>query len=209
MSDPGSKHAAGATTLDPEELARANLYGLVSRLFYGPADPELLAEIVSAQDGEAQESGGGLVAAWRSLRDACKSAFPELVRQEYDGLFVGVGKAAVTPYLSAYAEPAAPDRYLVRLREQLSAWGLARRKSVFEMEDHISGLSDVMRWSIEAGRPVAEQRAFFENFVYPAVEPFFAAVQNAPSANFYKPVAAFSMFFFEVEKAAFEIDEAA
>ena len=198
----------GAPAVDQEDLARANLYGLVSRLFYAPADPNLLAEISrSGQAAAGQESDTGLVTTWRRLQEASQHAYPAVVRQEYDGLFVGVGKAEVTPYLSAYAGSAAPDRYLVRLREQLSAWGLARRESAFEVEDHISGIADVMRWLIQQRYSLAEQRQFFESFAYPGAAPFFVAVQNAASANFYRPVAGFSSAFFEVEKAAFEMDD--
>ena len=205
---------AGATgALEPEEEARANLYGLVSRLFYAPPDPNLLAEVSSSSsevegDGDGGEGEGGLVGAWRDLRQACRTAYPAIVRQEYEELFIGVGKAAVTPYLSAYAEPHSPDVYLVRLRQQLDAWGLARRDSVFEVEDHISGACDVMRWLIEGGRPLSEQRAFFESFVYPGAIPFFAAVQNTTSLALYQHVAKFAARFLEVEKVAFEMEDA-
>ena len=200
----GAAHAL----LDPEEAARANLYGLVSRLFYAPADPNLLAEISRADpSGAADENSGALPAAWHDLRQACRGAFPPLVRQEFDTLFIGVGKAEVTPYLSAYAEPSAPDRYLVRLRDQLAAWPLARRDSVFEVEDHISGVSDVMRWLVASGHPLAEQRGFFDTYVYPGGVPFCVAVQKAVSAAFYKPVAIFAAAFFEVERAAFEMTD--
>jgi len=194
--------AAGSLTA--EDLARANFYGLISRLYYAPADPNLLAEICSS--GEAGEGdGGGLYAAWRGLQDACRSAFPAIVRQEYDNLFVGVGRAAVTPYLSGYAETLGPDRYLVRLREQLTAWGRGRREGVFEVEDHISGVSDVMRWLIQEQRPLEQQREFFEDFVYRGAIPFCAAVHKTPLASFYKPVTAFAASFFVLEKTAFEM----
>jgi TorA maturation chaperone TorD len=200
-----SDHAA-ATSLEPEDRARANLYGLISRLFYGPADPNLLAEITGAVGaGEEQGSEGELAAAWHDLQEACRNAYPAVVRQEYDGLFIGVGRAAVTPYLSGYAGPSAPDRYLVRLRDQLSGWGLARRAGVNEVEDHVSGINDVMRWLVENRRPVAEQRQFFESFAYPGAMRFCAAVQNAVSASFYKPVAVFAAAFLEIERAAFEM----
>ena len=131
---------------DPEDQARANLYGLVSRLFYAPADPNLLAEISRATpQTEGDDAPGPLRDAWQALQEVCRSAFPALVRQEFEGLFVGVGKAEVTPYLSAYAQPSSPERYLVRLRDQLAVWALTRRKGAFEVEDHVSGVSDVMR----------------------------------------------------------------
>ncbi len=209
MSEAGIEQSTAAT-LDAEELARANLYGLVSRLFYGPADPNLLAEISrSGEAGEGQERDGGLAVAWRGLQEACRTAYPAVVRQEYDSLFVGVGRAAVSPYLSGYAEASSPDRYLVKLREQLAAWGLARRDNVFEVEDHISGVSDVMRCLIEGRRSLADQQRFFESFVYPGAMPFCAAAQNAASASFYKPVAALASSFFEIERAAFEMGDTA
>lgn len=194
-------NAAGA--LAAEETARANCYSLISRLFFAPADSNLLAEICGS--GEAGEGDGGLHAAWRGLQEACRSAYPAVVRQEYDNLFVGVGRAAVTPYLSGYAEASGPDRYLVRLREQLAACGLGRREGVFEVEDHISGVSDVMRCLIQERRPLEQQRQFFENFVYRGAVPFCVAVQKTPSCNFYKPVAALAASFFELERAAFEM----
>lgn len=200
-SDPGQ-----ATSIEPEDRARANLYGIISRLYYAPADSNLIAEITrGAGEGSAGAEAGGLVGAWRDLQEGCRSAFPPVLRQEYDSLFVGVGKSEVSLYLSGYAEPQGPDRYLVRLREQLGNWGLGRRHSVFEVEDHISGISDVMRWLIENGYSLEEQRGFFESFAYPGVLPFCIALQNAPSANLYKRVAALTWSFFEVEKTAFEM----
>lgn len=206
MSDTDTVSTAAATQ-DPEELARANLYGLVSRLFYAPADPNLLAEICGGRQEEERkgDDNSGLIEAWHGLQEACRTAYPAVVRQEHDSLFIGVGKALVTPYLSAYAEPSSPDRYLVRLREQLAAWGLSRRERVFEVEDHISGVSDVMRCLIEGRHPLEEQQRFFENFVYPGAIPFCAAVQKTASTSFYKQVAAFAQTFIELEKAAFEM----
>jgi TorA maturation chaperone TorD len=208
LSEPAPGRVAVAS-LDGEDVARANLYGLISRLFYAPPDPNLLAEISRSQGGEEAGDNGGLVAAWRGLQEACRSAYPAVVRQEYDTLFVGAGKSEVTPYLAGYAEGMAPDLFLVRLREQLDAWGLARREEAGEMEDHISGISDIMRWLIENQRPLSEQQKFFENFAYRGATAFYAAVQESVSGSFYKPVAAFASSFFDIEKAAFEMGETA
>jgi TorA maturation chaperone TorD len=199
---------AAAGSLDPEDIARANLYGLIGRLYYAPPDPNLLAEISRSQAGGEGAGETGLVAAWRGVQDACRGAFPAVVRQEYDSLFIGVGKSEVSPYVSGYAESATPDRYLVRLRQQLSRWGLGRRETVFEVEDHISGICDVMRWLIEQGQSVDRQRYFFEEFAYPGVLPFCVAVQNASSSSFYKSVAALTWSYFEIEKTAFDMSDA-
>ena len=205
MSD--ARGAIEVPALEPEELARANFYGLISRFFYGPPDSNFLAEINRGASSGPEEGGNDLVAAWRRLQESCRAAYPAILRQEYDSIFVGVGKAEVTPYLSGYAEPAGPDRYLVRLRAQLAAWGLARKERVFEVEDHVSGVCDVMRWLIEEQRALADQRGFFEEFAYPGVVRFCAALQKSPSAIFYKDVAALTLSFCELEKVAFEMTE--
>jgi TorA maturation chaperone TorD len=203
VADPDTGQPA---SIEPEDRARANLYGIISRLFFAPADSNLIAEITSGGgEGNGSADAGGLVGAWRGLQEGCRSAFPAVVRQEYDSLFVGVGKSEVSLYLSGYAEPQGAERYVVRLREQLANWGLGRRQSVFEVEDHISGICDVVRWLIENGHSLEEQREFFESFAYPGVLPFCVALQNAPSASFYKRVAALTWSFFEVERAAFEM----
>jgi TorA maturation chaperone TorD len=202
-----ARGAIEVPALEPEELARANFYGLISRFFYGPPDSNFLAEINRGASSGPEEGGNDLVAAWRRLQESCRAAYPAILRQEYDSIFVGVGKAEVTPYLSGYAEPAGPDRYLVRLRAQLAAWGLARKERVFEVEDHVSGVCDVMRWLIEEQRALADQRGFFEEFAYPGVVRFCAALQKSPSAIFYKDVAALTLSFCELEKVAFEMTE--
>jgi TorA maturation chaperone TorD len=209
VNDAGSQPTATGPP-DAEDRARANLYGLVSRLFYGPPDPNLLAEICRGGKAEgAGQHGVGFATAWHTLQEACLSAFPAVVRQEYDSLFIGAGRAEVTPYLSAYAEPASPDRHLVRLRDQLAAWGLERRQSVFEVEDHISGVSDVMRLLIEDGHSLMDQQFFFADFVYPGAQRFCTAIQGAASAGFYKHVAGFTQSFLELENAAFEVADTA
>jgi TorA maturation chaperone TorD len=205
VSDAGSGRAA-APALEPEDRARANLYGVISRLYYAPPDSNLIAEISRAgEGGRGGADASGLIGAWHGVREACRGAFPPIVRQEFDTLFIGVGKSEVSPYLSGYAEPLGPERYLVRLRGQLGKWDLGRRQGVFEVEDHISGISDVMRWLIENGHDLAEQRQFFESFAYPGTLPFCVALQNAASANFYRQVAALTWSFFEVENTAFEM----
>jgi TorA maturation chaperone TorD len=198
-----------AAALEAEDVARARWYGLISRLFYGAPDPNLLAEISRSEQGQDPGGSGGLVAAWRSLQEACRSAYPPVVRQEYDELFVGVGKSQVSPYLSGYADASAPDRYLVRLRQQLGAWGLARREGAGEVEDHIAGVTEVMRWLIENQHPLSEQQEFFEAFAYRAAMACCAAVHQSVSANFYKHVATLASSFLNIEKAAFEMGESA
>lgn len=187
----------------PEEAARANLYGLIARLFYAAPDANLIAELMRAPPIEGE---GTLGAAWREMVEACASAFPAALEAEHTELFIGTGKAPVTPYLSRYVLHHAGDNPLVDLRQQLAAWGIGRREGVPEYEDHISGICETMRFAIAVQqRAPEEQKAFFEQFLYRGAAGFCDAVSASNQARFYRLVARFARSFFDVENAAFGI----
>jgi len=198
-------------TASPEDQARAQLYGLVASLFYAAPDAQLLSALVHAEgfrdDDEARtEQGRSLAAAWHALTEACRSAFPVLLAHEHTDLFVSPGRAEVTPYLMHYVMQYESETPLVELRRQLGEWGIARRESVHEPEDHISALCEMMRFAIAVQqRPLAEQEAFFNRYLYRGAIAFCDAVRASDKARFYKHVAEFTRAFFEVEREAFDI----
>jgi len=198
--------------VSPEDQARANLYGLLARLFYAPPDANLISELRLAapppDDGEPLTAEGeALRAAWAGLAAACASAFPARLEEEHLQLFVGVGKAEVTPYLSAYLVRSESDSPLARLRGQLAEWGLARREEAVEPEDHISALCETMRWLIvgrKAGLDV--QRQFFLEYLRTSGTRFCTAVSACEDARFYRYPARLLQALLDVEHKAFEID---
>ena len=204
MSEGGESRDGKA--LSEEDAARANLYALIGRLFHDAPDSILLAQLCRAPDDSSGENVP-LEEAWRALQEACERAYPIVVKQEHDRLFVGVGKAEVTPYTSHYVAGISPDRHLVRLRERLEQLGLSRRNAAFEVEDHVSGICDVMRFLIVSHYSMPEQILFFREFAYPGAAAFCRAVSGATSAAFYRYVAAFAAAFLELERQAFEIHD--
>ena len=192
--------------LPEEDIARAECYALVSRLFYGPPDDDLLKQLSRSNAVDA-DSENTYVRSFEALRHACRQADAWQIRQQYDDLFVGAGKALVSPYTSAYAAPQGPDRHLVALRERLAAWGLARRDSAFEFEDHVSAVCDVMRWLIVRGRSLEHQLAFFDTFAYPGLIPFCNAIDARSTSEFYRAVAGVARAVAAIEKEAFEMRE--
>jgi TorA maturation chaperone TorD len=194
--------------LDPEDLARADLYGVLARLFYAAPDAPLLWELgqrAAGGDGSGEQDTG-LAHAWRALGEACAGALPADLQNEHTDIFVGAGRAEVTPYLSHYLVRSQADAPLVALRARLQQWGLARRGDVFEPEDHISGLCEVMRFAIAVQhRSLDEQRNFFETNLYPGAVPFLEAVTKSEKARLYKRVAELARVFFEIEREAFSM----
>ena len=198
MIDPVTEAA-----LQPEDEARAAIYGLVARLFFAPPDAGTLAYVLHAN---AFEGDSKVAVAWRNLVEACRTAFPVVLENEHTELFVGVGKAEVTPYLTHYVIKYATDNPLVELRQQLIRWGIARRENTNEPEDHVAGINEAMRFAIAVQhRPLEEQKAFFERFLYRGGSAFCDAVTASAKASFYRLVAQFAREFFELEREAFEM----
>jgi len=196
-----------APTPSPEDLARANLYAILSRLYFAAPDAQLLAALSSAQEQDAPAAQHSpLGEAWRALSEACRSAFPVMLDNEHTALFVGTGKAVVTPYLSNYVLRHPSDMPLADLRESLRRIGIARREGVGEYEDHIAGVLETMRYLIAVQqRSLDEQKEFFDRFVYDAAVSFCIAVSDSEQASFYKRVARVTRIFMDIEKNAFSM----
>lgn len=191
-------------TLPPEEAARANLYGVIARLFYAAPDEQLIAELQLGGGDPGDVSA--LATAWRAMIDASRTAFPAALRDEHTVLFVGTGKAEVSPYLSKYLARHSNDSPLVALRQLLDSWGMARREGVPEYEDHIAGVCETMRFAIAVQqRSPHDQKIFFDRFLYRGVTAFCSAVNASKEARFYRLVANFAQAFLDVEKTAFEM----
>jgi TorA maturation chaperone TorD len=191
-----------------EDRARADFYALISRLFYAGPDAGLLAAIAAADEIAGEAENVSLAEAWKSLISAAAAMDAEAAQEEYDSVFVGTGKAEITPYASHYLAESMKESVLVRLRAELAAMGLERDQGAAEYEDHFSGLCEVMRHLIHLGSDdaaVQEQESFFLGYLVPCYASFCDAVTASPNTNFYKQVARFTKAFLDVESESFEI----
>jgi TorA maturation chaperone TorD len=196
------------SSLPAEEAARANFYGLLARLFYAPPDAALLQALADADGLRADNVV--LRDAWDALTKAAAHADVEALREAYDEAFIGTGKSPVSLYTTAYTLRYASEAPLVSLREELAELGLARRRSTHEPEDHIAALCDAMRHLVGSDEDtLARQAQFFDRWIAAAARPLCAAVAEHLPGTFYEDVARFAQAFFEVERSAFEMLDAA
>jgi len=194
-------------SLTPEDRARADFYALLARLFYAPPDDTLLQALSAAQDLSADDASSRLALAWRELARAGMSTNEDAVLEEYDGLFAGVGKSQVSPYLGAYGEKASAENFLAGLRAFLDELGLARRDAVNEPEDHVAALCEVMRMLVlEHPADLQLQHGFFSRFLLPGLPGFCDALDASPQAAYYLAVSRFARALFELERVAFEME---
>ncbi|KAF7963811.1 hypothetical protein AWV80_05645 [Cupriavidus sp. UYMU48A] len=193
---------------DAEDVARADLYGLLATLFYRAPDAALLHHIAAnrAQDEDADTVLGR---AWNALCDAASTTTEAEAQEEYRELFLGVGRQEIFLYGSYYLTGFLNERPLVALRDDLARYGLARHVDVSETEDHVATLCEVMRFLV-AGDDLAvsnlgEQQRFYAQHLQPWVGKLCDALAGHPQARFYRSVAGLLQAFAEVEAVALEM----
>ena len=124
MADTAASPLRFAATDGGEELARAELYGLLARLWLAPPDEALLQQFKVAVT-QAPERGGHLEAPWQDLVAAMRATTVDAAAGEHDALFGGVGKPEIFAYASYHLSGFLNERPLARLRERpgsSSAW---------------------------------------------------------------------------------------
>ena len=202
--------------LDPEDQARADFYALLARLFADAPDTGLLAAIANAEPlapsrsaHDLDDVAAGLAEAWERLRAASAAMDADAAAEEFQALFVGVGRSEVSPYASHYLGPQS-GRPLAEIRTALAELGLARRPGSSEFEDHLAVHLETMRMLVAGDgerRPaeLAQQRLFFERHIAPWVFACCTAISESPVANYYRCVAQFLRCFVALERDSFAI----
>jgi TorA maturation chaperone TorD len=195
---------------DTEEVARAELYGLLARLWLAPPDDGLLRQFAVAVT-QPSEPDTHLEAPWQDLVAAMRATTPEAAAREFDALFHGVGRPEVFAYGSYHLSGTLNDKPLVLLRSDLTALGLGRDESRAETEDHVAYVFEVMRYLI-AGDDAAvcnleQQRRFFRTHVQSWVEALCDTVRDHSRADLWRTIAGFTRAFVQVETQGFDLME--
>lgn len=195
---------APATTLAEEDRLRADLYNFLGLLLSGPPDEMLLAQTAGLSGDD-----GALGQAITTLAKLAKVTTPKTAEAEYNKLFIGLGRGELLPYASYYLTGFLNEKPLALLRQDMTRLGLERADSVFEPEDNIASLMEMMG-AIIVGRfrapaDLATQKAFFAKHIGPWAGPFFADLEGAKNSVFYAPVGRIGRIFMEVEAEAFRL----
>ena len=170
--------SASSHALD-EETARAEVYGLLSQLYYQAPGAELLAQLQVAVT-EAPDAGGFLEEPWRELVACARSLSQAQIASEFTSLFGGVGKPEVYLFGSHYLS------------------GFLNEKPLEVMRFLIAG-DDV------AVSNLTRQQAFFNQHVQSWLPALCQALQAHPRAVFYARAAAFTAAFISVESQGFDL----
>jgi TorA maturation chaperone TorD len=191
-----------AANVDEVDLARSQEYALLSALLTRAPDAELLARLARL-GGDTSPLGVAHI----GLAEAAARVNPDAIAREYFDLFIGLGRGELLPYGSYYLTGFLNERPLARLRDDLAAFGVERVEGNYEPEDHAATLCEIMA-AFASGRfpaPDGAERRLFDKHMVPWIGRFFADLERANAADFYRHVGTLGRVFIEIEMEAFAL----
>ena len=196
---------ADMPSVSEEDRMRADLYNYLGLMLSGPPDEMLLV-----QTAELQGDDSPLGRAITQLARVAKVSKPKGVRSEYNALFIGLGRGELLPFASYYLTGFLNEKPLAALRRDMIAQGIARAPNVFEPEDNIASLMEMMGGLIVgrfAGPPadLETQKAFFNKHIGSWAGHFYSDLEAAKNSVLYASVGAVGRALMEIEREAFRM----
>ena len=199
--------AAADIQIADMDRARADLYNFLGALLAGPPDDMLLAQ-TAGLTGDETELGQAI----GTLARLARVTKPKAAESEFNKLFIGLGRGELLPFASYYLTGFLNEKPLAILRQDMAAKGMQRSETVFEPEDSIASLMEMMAAMIVGrfGTPadVTTQKTFFNKHIGPWAGHFFTDLEEAKTSVFYSPVGTVGKIFMAVEAEAFRMSGA-
>ena len=206
MDDPKMTAAEDIQIADMDR-ARADLYNFLGALLAGPPDEMLLAQ-TAGLSGDETELGQAI----GTLAKLARVTKPKAAQSEFNKLFIGLGRGELLPFASYYLTGFLNEKPLAVLRQDMTRIGMQRSETVFEPEDSIASLMEMMAAMIVGrfGTPadLGAQKEFFNKHIGPWAGHFFTDLEEAKTSVFYSPVGTVGKIFMAVEAEAFRMSGA-
>ena len=187
-----------------EDILRADLYDLLGSLLSRAPDDSFLG-MLSGLSGDDSALGQGVTALSRLATQMQRPA----ITNEFNTLFVGLTRGELLPYASYYMTGFLHEKPLALLRTDMMRLGLQRAPNVYEPEDNIASLCEMMaaliRGRFSDPADLATQKDFYNAHLAPWAEHFFTDLEGAKASVFYAPVGTIGRAFMDIEREAFRM----
>ena len=205
-----STNVAFRPYVSPEDQGRANFYALLSRLFSDAPDEDFLRALASASPLPTEDVGAPLAQAWGKVIAVASAADVEAMQEEYDALFIGIGKAPLNLHASHHLTGFMMEQPLADVRAANAALGLVASENTRLVDDHLASLLETMRVLITGfdgflPKSLDVQRHYFDKHISPWYSRCFTNIVKSPLANLYAPVAEFGSEFLSLEREQFSL----
>ncbi|WP_420862523.1 TorD/DmsD family molecular chaperone [Algirhabdus cladophorae] len=199
--------AAEDIKVTQEDRLRADLYNFLGLMFSGPPD-QMLLDQCAGLSGDDSELGKAIA----GLSRVAKATKPKAVESEFNALFIGLGRGELLPYASYYLTGFLNEKPLAALRTDMAVRGMTRAANVYEPEDNIASLMEMMggmivgRFGVAA--PLNDQKQFFNKHIAPWAGHFYADLEGAKNSILYASLGSVGRAFMEIEREAFRMTTA-
>ncbi|MCT4579606.1 molecular chaperone [Donghicola sp.] len=190
--------------ITPEDKLRAELYDFLAALLANPPTEGLLRNTAKLT-GDETDLGQGI----QTLATLAGKTNAKAAEREFNTLFIGIGRGELLPYASYYMTGFLNEKPLASLRRDMAEQQIRRAPNVYEPEDNIASLMEMMAGLIEGrfGAPasIGQQQTFFNRHIAPWASPFFADLEKAQNSVLYAPVGTVGKVFMQIETEAFRL----
>jgi TorA maturation chaperone TorD len=208
MTDDTERTPMTATAPTPEiaeeDKLRADLYDFLGVLLAGPPNADLLKQ-AAGLSGDDSDLGQAISA----LSRIAKVSSARAVESEFNALFIGLGRGELLPYASYYLTGFLNEKPLATLRGDMAALQITRAPNVYEPEDNIASMMEMMAGLITGrfGAPasVGRQKDFFNKHIGLWAGHFFSDLEAARNSVLYAAVGATGKAFMAIESEAFRM----
>ncbi|NAW62385.1 molecular chaperone [Vibrio sp. V31_P5A7T61] len=176
------------------DTIRTDIYLMLASLFRAPPSQSQLQFLA---DLGIEDNSSVMSQCWLALRHAAQHTDIHSLEEEYQWLFIGIGRGEVVPFASWHLTGSLMEKPLADLRQHMAQLGLQRSDSVKEPEDHIAALCESMAWLI-SDMP-EQQGEFFHRHISSWFNHLAQQIEQAEHANFYRAVSQVFKAFLSLE----------
>ncbi|CCN34433.1 Putative formate dehydrogenase-specific chaperone [Vibrio nigripulchritudo SO65] len=179
------------------ESMRSDIYALFAALMRSAPKEDVLDWLQGIEISEGADSQ--MSDAWTQLSLAAAIYSAQDIADEYQLLFIGIGRGEVMPFASWHLTGSLMEKPLALIRQDLERLGFERNEHTKEPEDHIAALCEVMSL-LESE---IEQNSFFNRHIQAWFEKLTVQIKQAEHAQFYAALATVMNQFLLIEQTRF------
>lgn len=204
MSLPQQRTDVTDQLVSEEDRLRADFYNFLGLLLAGPPD-QMVLDQTAGLSGDDTDLGQAITA----LARVAKVTKPAAAEREFNALFIGLGRGELLPYASYYLTGFLNEKPLAQLRSDMVARGITRAANVYEPEDNIASLMEMMAGMIVGrfGEPASldQQKTFWNKHIGPWAAHFYSDLEAAKNSVLYASVGTAGRVFMEIEREGFRM----
>ena len=204
MSLPQQRTDVTEHLVSEEDRLRADFYNFLGLLLAGPPD-QMVLDQTAGLGGDDTDLGQAITA----LARVAKVTKPAAAEREFNALFIGLGRGELLPYASYYLTGFLNEKPLAQLRSDMAARGITRAANVYEPEDNIASLMEMMAGMIVGrfGEPASldQQKTFWNKHIGPWAAHFYSDLEAAKNSVLYASVGTAGRVFMEIEREGFRM----